>query len=146
MNESWRMDEPLHGRQSLKPPGNLRGGDHGRGREMEIVTGLFLEINHETRSLIPSLNVPPHFPNILALAPGWKGQCPWAARDRSCRVYHSVPDTVIKILAQKTSLHSCIGLQDNQSELLRSLNERQLEMKCHFITFTELPCLEPICC
>lgn len=44
------------------------------------------------------------------------------------------------------SVSSCAGLQDNQSELPRGLNERQLEKKCHFITSTELPSLEPICC
>lgn len=37
------------------------------------------------------------------------------------------------------------GYKDNQSELLRGLNERQLEKKRHFIASTGLPFLEPIC-
>lgn len=135
-----------HCTQSLKPLGILKRHGHGRGREIETVTGLFLGMDRESRILLPDLNVPPHLTHAQTLASDWKGQRPQAARDQPCCMYRSVPETAIQIPDKPHLVSPSVGLQDNQSELLRGLNERQLEKKRHFITSTELPFLEPICC
>lgn len=64
---------------------------------METITGLFLAICQESKGLVLGLKIPPHLTHIQALAPGWKGQCFKAAQDQPCRMYHSLPETEIKI-------------------------------------------------
>lgn len=90
-----------HYRQSLKPQGILKHRSHSRGRETETIAGLFLGMYQETRSLASRPeSATTHLTHTQALDPGWRGPCPWAALDQPRGVYHSVPKTATKILAQ----------------------------------------------
>lgn len=90
---------------------------------------------------MPTLSCP------QALGPGWEEES-LGSLGPFLLCSHSTPVTAIKApgLDKPHSVSPCTGLQDHQSELPGGLNKRQLEKKCHFITSTEPPPLEPICC
>lgn len=98
--------------------------------------------------MVPDLMLLPWLTHPQSLAPGWEGKSPWAAGGlillytpfRFCDSNKSPG------LDKPHSVSPCAGLQDHPSELPRGLNKRQLEKKCCFITSTEPPSLEPICC
>lgn len=103
----WRSH--CHRRQRPKPPeiGTSKDHGHGRGRQMGIVADLFLGMQQESRSRVP---LSPHITHTQVLVPGWKGQGPQAAQDHPRRVYHSFPETVIKIWAQTNLTQSVPAL------------------------------------
>lgn len=104
-------------------------------------------LGQESRSLVLDLKEPPRLTHLQGL--------PLTGKDRTLgQLEINLAVYIIQFRDSNKSLdpdkpHSvspCAGLHDNQSELPRGLSERQLEKKCHFITSTELPSLEPICC
>lgn len=75
---------------------NSEDHGHSRGREMGPAPDLFLGSHQESRSLLP---VSPHITHMLWPLAG-KNRVPWAAQEPLHCAYHSVPETVTKILSQ----------------------------------------------